>query len=254
MSTTLWTLVAVVLVYASVVAHETAHALAMRRMDIRMVEIGLGLRFWPRLTLPATSRRPFTLSLSPWLITAYVQMHPDDEDRISRLTYRDAAWISGAGIIVNLVLGIASLAVAGLAQGQWLLAAVCGFMATLLWLGRRGFVAYIVPALALPMTGLFVWIFVDMYSQTAPQVVGNLTDVLPNSPISALTAAAVVSLVLGLGNLLPFAPLDGGRIVIDILHRRFGSRAKHIADTAMRIAGGVLLVSEVVLAAWLLIG
>jgi membrane-associated protease RseP (regulator of RpoE activity) len=254
MNTPLWTAATAVLVYASVVAHEIAHAVAMRRLGIRVAEVGLGLRIWPRVTLPATPRRPFALSMSPWLVTAFVRAHDEDEVRIRTMAYRDSAWIFGAGIWTNIGFGTTALAVAELVQERWVSAVAFAVLTTLLWSVRRGFAAYVLPVLVLPMTGLFGWVVVDMFRHPSSEFTGNLADVLPSSPSAALTTAAVVSLALGFGNVMPFAPLDGGRIVIEIVRRRFGSRATRIVGTAMQIAGGALFLSELGFIAWLLLG
>src|SRR5437667_292005 len=68
----IWTAVAVAFFLAHLVLHEGAHALALREYGIPIREAGLGMPFPPRIVLKPTRRRPFALSLSPWIVGASV--------------------------------------------------------------------------------------------------------------------------------------------------------------------------------------
>lgn len=251
--TVLWTALAAVLSYATVVAHEAAHAVAMRRLGVRVAEVAFGLPLWPQWKLAPTTRRPFTLSLSPWPLSAHVRAHKDDVDRMDGLPYRDDAWISGAGIAINLVIGGGVLAINALVNGRWLLGSALAALSVLLWAFRRVFVAYLVPALAFPLAGWFVWMIVAMYSEGRGQFNANVSGLLPSSPLEALALAGGVSLILGLINMMPFAPLDGGRVALAAARRLFGARAEGIAGTVMAVGGIALLGSELLFLGWLAI-
>ncbi len=247
----LWTALAAVLSYATVVAHEAAHAVAMRRLGVRVAEVAFGLPLWPQWKLAPTTRRSFTLSLSPWPLSAHVRAHEDDVDRMGRLPYRDDAWISGAGIAINLVVGGGALAINALVNGRWQLGSVLAGLSVLLWVFRRMFVAYLVPALAFPLAGWFAWMIVTMYSEGRTQFNATVVDLLPSSPLEALALAGGISLTLGLINMMPFVPLDGGRVVLVAARQLFGARAEGIAGTVMSVGGIVLLSSELLFLGWL---
>lgn len=251
MNTALWTTVTVVLVYATVIAHEAGHAVAFRRAGVRVAEIGFGAQLPPRITLAPTPRRPFALVLSPWLVGAHVRPHGDDHGRMHELPYRDRAWISGSGITVNLVLGLLALLPVTLLHGRWPIASAITGLAVLLWAARKVFVAYVVPLLVLPIAAVTVWLTVSTYSRPKSQFVGELADLLPTSPIQALTLAGIVSLMLGMVNTLPFAPLDGHRIAVDAVDALLGERVGTIVWKFAKAGGWMLLASEAVFAGWL---
>ncbi|MGE3289236.1 MAG: site-2 protease family protein [Pseudonocardia sp.] len=61
-------------------------------------------------------------------------------------------------------------------------------------------------------------------------------------PLAALSWLAMMNVVLGVFNLLPGTPLDGGRVLHGVLWRHSGDRARatRIASTAGRVLGAVL--------------
>lgn len=233
----MWTTVAALLLLATVVAHEAAHALALRRLGIPIVEAGLGLPLAPRIVFAPRGRRTFRLSLSPWLIAAYVQPDPKREGDIARLPYRDRTWFEGAGIVANLLIGLVAIAgVFGLRERWWLavalLVAACGT-----WVFRRALCAYV-----LPVAGLAALVFLGqgvvlLFGEPSGPV-GLARMMAVSSGETALLLAGVMSLSLAILNMAPLFPFDGGRIASTVLETVSTARVA----ARFRVASGAVAV------------
>lgn len=225
----------VIALAAAVVVHEGAHALALRRLGFPIDEAGIGLPIPPqgRFHVP---RIPFTVTVSPWLLGAYVKAHPDDQEEIDALPYRDKAWFMNAGIIANLLAGGAIAAVTAALHGRALVAVLLAAAVAGTWIGRRLLAAYVVPALALP---LLIWLVGQVagtsisagntgfgyasLANTAPQHTG---------PVEALAFIGAVNLALAALNALPLFGLDNGKVVGEVLRRWAGARSVRIYEAA----------------------
>lgn len=252
--TVIWTAFAVVMFLGLLVVHEAAHARALRPHGIPISEAGLGAPLAPRLVLKPTARRPYALSLSPWLIMAYVRVDDAHEERIEKLPYRDKAWFYGAGIIANAVVGTGLTALILLVQGMWVRAVVWAAVTAGLWFGRRVFVAYAVPALALPLVAFLVWSVVASLGEPAG-LVGTARLLEVASALAALKIVAVMSLALAVLNMAPVFPFDGGRICAEVVRRRGGERAESAFQIAgVSVAVGLMAYAFVSDVGWLLLG
>lgn len=250
MSTVLNTTLAIALFLACVVIHEWAHAYALRQLGGQIKAFGVGLPLAPRIKLKPTARRPYSISISPWLVGAYVQARDEDEERIKNLSYWDQAWFSGAGVVANLVIGALLTAVVLTVEGKPFLALYWVAGAVAVWLLRRAFTALVMPIIALGILALVAYITIKTTAQIVsdtgtPQMsgllgVGELLTV--SSPLDALKVATLMSLSLGLFNMLPLVPVDGGRIVGDLVRRWWGEKA----STAYTAASVVLVLGLVV--------
>lgn len=227
MNAIIWTSVAAIATLAVLATHEAGHALALRRYGVPIVEAGLGLPFGPRITLKPTRRRPFRLSISLLLVGAYVTPDSDHMERLEALPYTDQAWYAGAGIAVNAVTGAALFAILRAVEHQWIPAAIFGGIAAVIVAAPRVFCAYIVPALALPVTALLAKTLTTSIGQpSGPVGVARLLHV--SSPSNALWAAALVAVNLALFNIFPIYPLDGGRIASALVQRWAGRNASKV--------------------------
>jgi regulator of sigma E protease len=90
-------------------------------------------------------------------------------------------------------------------------------------------------------------------SQAPPGVQGpvGITHVigvvlLDYGPALLILLAAVLSANLGLINILPFPPLDGGRVAILIVKRAFGKKGVSALETATYLVGFALLMAFIV--------
>lgn len=237
MNTIIWTSAAVLMFLAVLVSHEAGHAFALRRYGVPITEAGLGLPFGPRLVFQPTERRPFRLSFSLLLIGAYVTPDEDHAKRLEDLPYIDQAWWAGAGIAVNIVTGTALGAGLCAVHGRWTNGAVLAAVAIAVAARPRHFCAYIVPALSLPVLGLIVWTLALTVGQpSGPVGIGRALDV--SSPFDAVAAAAGIALSIGLFNMVPIFPFDGGRTA-RLLALRWGGRT---ADRAFQAVGALLAI------------
>lgn len=227
----MWTVFAVIMFVVMVVLHELGHAFALRRSGIPICEAGLGLAYAPRLVLKPTKRRPFALSLSPWLVAAYVVPDPAYRQQMEAMSYRDKTWHHGAGIVVNLVIATGLATLVFVLEGHWWRALIAAAATTALWLARRVFTAYAVPALAVPTAAYLGVMVVDSIGEPAGYV--ELASILTvGSGIAMLQVSAVLSFALAVLNMAPIFPVDGGRICREIVQRWAGPRGVRIFETA----------------------
>lgn len=246
MSTVLWTTVAVILVLLALATHEAAHALALRKLGFHIVEAGLGLPLPPRIVLPATSRIPFRLSLSPWLLGAYVEPDPKQQKAIDALPYIDRAWYSGAGVIANFITGGSIAAALFLANGRWVMSMMFTVGVVVLYLLRRYVAAYLLPVLGIPVLLWLGYLLTKNVGQ--PQgPVGLGMDLVVSTPYHAIIVGGLaVSLALGIMNMIPIYPFDGGRIMDAALSRLFGAQSASVFRVATGVLAGCFIMYSVV--------
>lgn len=227
----------------AVTVHEAAHALVLRRLGIPISHAGLGLPFWPILTIRVPSV-PFRLTLSPWLVGAYVRPDEAYEDQIDALPYRAHSWFLNAGIVANAVLGFALVAAAAALQLNLVKAVICLIAAAVFWLFRRAIAAYVLPALSVPALAVIVYGLSLEWAAGRPGVgLAGLAapEVAPNGLAEAVGFAGAISLSLALVNMLPLFGLDNGKVV-DLLLHRWGP---HWFCTAYQYAGVALVLAMI---------
>lgn len=244
------TTLAVVLFILCVIVHEAAHAYALHQVGFTIKAAGLGLPLWPRLKLKPTARRPYSISVSPWIIAAYVQARDEDEEKIKKLSYWDQAWFSGAGVVANLAVGGMLVGVVLAIQGHIVPAFGWAGMGLLVWWAGRFVTAVMVPVVALGVFGLIIYTTVTTTAQLVtgtgdPQMSGVLgigKFLTVSTPLDALKVAALMSISLGLINMLPLRPFDGGRICGDLVRRWWGATAERVyTAVSVALALGFLL-------------
>jgi len=244
----------IVLVLAVIALHELNHGRLMVRYGIKVPEAGLGIpvKFLPCLSLKISPR--FTFKLHPLLLGAYVQ--PADEKEIERLSYQEKAHIFGAGIVANLVISFllnAFLMVALLIirperwdMGDTIYLAAYVILAVIFLRFDKFLSKYVFPFLGLLLTGYLIWSIIHLgFQKSLMGPIGIVQAGLSiTSLIEATAWAAVVSLGLGLINLLPLYPLDGGRILKAFLEKK--SNLSLGIRNAILGGGSVLLVLLIV--------
>lgn len=210
MVTAAWSALTIVLFLAAVGVHQAGHAAAYRELGIPLRRAGFGLPARPYLTLQPTSARPYPLTVSPWIIGAYAE--PDiDPEAAAQMTYRQAAWYCSGGVIANLTMGFALLAVYFFLRGELLPMLVTAALAGAAWGARHWVAVFLVPVAGLAVLGTEIWgLTAGLTSHTGITLLQLLTI---RSVSAALLAAAVFSLSVALFHLLPIPALDGGRMV-----------------------------------------
>lgn len=213
MSTVLWTTTAVLLLLINIALHEAGHALVLVKLGGRIREAGLGLPFPPRLVLPPRGRRQFRLSLSPWVIAAYVEPDPDSETMVQQLSYRDQAWFAGVGVIVNAVIATAVAALVFALQGRWVAMSVTLAIGAAIWVVRK------LICMAIPLLGVGAVVLVALSvlhaarTEQASGPLGVASALTVGSASEMLTITFLLSASLAILNCLPLYPFDGGRVV-----------------------------------------
>lgn len=245
----------VLLIFASVAVHELGHAVAMRRLGVQVDTVSLlGFPGLGTVELPIKhSLFPGTRwVLHPLILGAYVK--PDEED-IKRLSSREKDIIAGAGPLANVCFSIVLLALAAatfgvakilsgvgtralalqvaLAAGTLGVVVLSWMLAWFLWRCREFVTAYLLLPLGFVFLAYFAYGFVTRYGLYG---VGSMTETtqilhqgsakMADKPVLvqvgyAALMSAVVSMMLGLGNLMPLMPLDGGHMLRErIRHQR----------------------------------
>lgn len=237
----MWVALAVASLLLHLVVHEGAHALALRRLGGDIKEAGLGLPFPPRVRVKVPTRRPdrrpLLVSISPWLIGAYVVPDEHSEELVEQVRYRDRAWFLGAGVVANLLLTIGSLAVIAALNGAWVSTAAVAAAGWLLWVGRKLVTAYM-PVLGAAAAVLIVALAVQSFGQRAGPVGTAQLLARADDLQSVMVMSAAIGLSLALFNAMPVYPFDGGRITDTVLRGRFGEK---VSDRFRNLTGGVAL-------------
>lgn len=216
----------VLILLVLVLAHETAHALALRGFGIPIVEAGLGFGK-PKLTIKPRGRLRIALTISPWLAGAYVKHDPARHKDLEALGYHKIAWFCNAGIVINLIIGAGLAAIAGAMKGNWIHAAVAAAVGVALWLFRRAIAAYILPALAIPALVLIGWGLAIAWSQGQTGLgFAGIGAFAPHSAVDAVTVAAVFSIGLAILNSIPLGPFDNGTVVGLLIQWKIGHRVE----------------------------
>lgn len=243
-----------VLLLLALASHELSHGIAMRRNGIKVPEAGLG---FPIPHLPSLKIRispTLTFYIHPFLLGAYVK--PSNEEDIEILPYSAKTDIYAAGVIANFILGFILLALSliwAMAIGLELLIlnqpitlAVSIILPILLWFGRRIFSRYLFPFLGFPLVGYLAWsIATHGIGQTVMGPVGAVQIALKLSNLpEILLWGGAISIGLGLVNLMPIVPLDGGRTLLALIERIFGE--KPALERIVTLAG-VLAISLLII-------
>lgn len=218
----IYILITLLILGVLIVAHEFGHYVAARRLGIGVTEFSIGMG--PALYQRDGKHTRFSLRALPLggycalegeqetaetaqLLTGTAPVSPPAKraDAFSERPARQRLIVLAAGVVVNFVLGYAILYVACLVAGTGPFAAF----------GRAGqlFVLYaglIFTSLKMLITGA-----AGVSDMTGPvgmvQIVGEL---YAYGPVSLMLFSAMLSINLGIMNLIPIPALDGGQIVL----------------------------------------
>ncbi len=241
--------------------HELGHSLAMRTFGIRTTEAGLGLPIPPMLTVYRNDN--FKFKVSPWLLGAYVSgathVHGKgdepcyDDSPVSRLSFKQQAWVNNAGVFANFLVAAIGLTVLSLVAGSFLLAAGVATAVVLLWFFRRPFAVYVLPALSLPFLAFMGYAFWMSWSAGDTGLgFAGMGQFAPSTFRDTLLLFTVINVTIGILNSLPIPPLDNGKQCLMLVERWWGEKAAKVYLAAGGLLVALSLASAVASDLWAL--
>lgn len=228
--------------------HELGHAFAMRSSGLELRGVAIGILV-PHMTkdfkIPALFGSA-TISASPLIFGAGVAV---DAQALRSLSRERQATIFGAGVILNVALAIVFYALYCALMGSWV---GTGISATVLFaiIAANAAFSSIIALYVIPIAGLIALIgFSIAFAQRKLENDGPIAGVRVGVEL-ALTKeaplyAAVISFMIGAGNMIPMLPLDGGRIA-GLWFQEWNWSVSHI-DTWNTIVAGWMIVTTVLL-------
>lgn len=240
----------VFLLCVSMFVHELGHALYMQKYGVRIKTFSIGLNC--PLKIQFKSERVLggaTVQITPLLVGAYVEPAEDGVETLQSLPYKERADVSGAGPLANIMFAVLLVLVYKALLKGWdffepsTMIGV-GVLAALYY-GRKILSRYIFLPLGIVLTASLVWGVIHDPLETVAGPIGIIKMATEHSSSVAeiVIFSVLISLAIGLMNLLPFYPLDGGRIAEALLQNR-----SERAQNAFRLVGVVLLLLLVGLA------
>ncbi len=219
-----------VLIVAAMILHELGHAVAMlhRKVQVSRIGIGMAIPFLPNLRLKfRLVRYGAVFEIKPIPLFAYVEPTRRGNALLERMSYKDAAVVYGAGVLVNFAFAAFLVACALLLDPksfgpkQAVFVGIASAIMFLMWSCRRFFCRYLTLPIGFAMTLLIFW---SAFNYPITQVLSGPIGIAKDaanyaSNISeSLRFAGIISMSLGLANCLPVFPADGGRILDSLLH------------------------------------
>lgn len=222
--------IAILILVAVLAIHEFSHAVAMRHYGVPVKQAGLGFPVPPMITL-SVPRISFPITVSWFLLGAYVSPTPEGEELMKKLPYREQAVIFGAGVVANLVTAAVIYVVLVLFVSDYSLTEQlvrAGLVAAVVILGIRFisfFCSFAIIPLGLAMFAAVAFIVVKAVLVDPVEAVASGADGNIAGPVGIvkMTFAIkdfwdvmiwgyIISMALGTTNMLPLSILDGGRI------------------------------------------
>ena len=212
-----------------VLIHEAGHFLVARLCKIKVSEFAIG--FGPLIWSKETEKTKYSLRLIP--LGGYVNMlgeeeRSEEEGSFSKASIPKRIAIVAAGGLVNIIFAILLYIV--------LVTIVTGNFGT-----------------AVSSTGAFIMSMVESIKLlfTGGVTVDNLMGPIGISEVVAQTSGfmdflyimALVSMSLGVTNLLPFPPLDGGKILIYIIEAIRRKPLKENFELKLQMIGFLVLIT-----------
>ena len=212
-----------------VLIHETGHFVVARLCKIKVREFAIG--FGPVIWKKETENTKYAIRLIP--LGGFVNMlgeeeQSDEEGSFSKASIPKRIAIVAAGGLVNIIFAILLYIV-------------------LIWVVTGNFV------MAISSSGNFVmamWESIKLLF-TGGVTVDNLMGPIGISQVVAQTSGiidflyimALISMSLGVTNLLPFPPLDGGKILIYIVEAIRRKSLKQDFELKLQMLGFLLLIT-----------
>ena len=212
-----------------VLIHEAGHFLVARLCKIKVNEFSIG--FGPLIWKKETSKTKYSIRLIP--LGGYVNMlgeeeRSEEEGSFSQASIPKRIVIVAAGGLVNILFAIILYII--------LITIVTGDFVTSLT-STGDFIMAMVDSIKLLFTG----------GVTVDSLMGpiGISEVVAQTSgiIDFLYIMALISMSLGVTNLLPFPPLDGGKILIYIIEAIRRKPLKENFELKLQMIGFVALIT-----------
>ena len=211
-----------------VLIHETGHFLVARLCKVKVNEFAIG--FGPVIWQKETTRTKYALRLIP--LGGFVSMlgeeeRSDEEGSFSKASIPKRIAILAAGGVVNIIFAIILyIILATIITGNFGIAIS----------GAGNFIMAMVESIKMIFTG----------GVTVNDLMGpiGISEVVAqtSTTIDFFYIMALISMSLGVTNLLPFPPLDGGKILIYIIEAIRRKPLKEDFELKLQMAGFLLLI------------
>mgnify|MGYP001625183168 FL=1 len=211
-----------------VLIHETGHFLVARLCKVKVNEFAIG--FGPVIWQKETTRTKYALRLIP--LGGFVSMlgeeeRSDEEGSFSKASIPKRIAIVAAGGVVNIIFAIILyIILATIITGNFGIAIS----------GAGNFIMAMVESIKMIFTG----------GVTVNDLMGpiGISEVVAqtSTTIDFFYIMALISMSLGVTNLLPFPPLDGGKILIYIIEAIRRKPLKEDFELKLQMAGFLLLI------------
>ena len=211
-----------------VLIHETGHFLVARLCKVKVNEFAIG--FGPVIWQKETTRTKYALRLIP--LGGFVSMlgeeeRSDEECSFSKASIPKRIAIVAAGGVVNIIFAIILyIILATIITGNFGIAIS----------GAGNFIMAMVESIKMIFTG----------GVTVNDLMGpiGISEVVAqtSTTIDFFYIMALISMSLGVTNLLPFPPLDGGKILIYIIEAIRRKPLKEDFELKLQMAGFLLLI------------
>lgn len=220
-----------------IIIHEGGHFIVAKLCKVRVNEFSIG--FGPKIWLKQGKETKYELRLIP--CGGFVNMegeeeHSDKEGSFSKTSIPRRFAIVVAGASVNIIFGLLA----------YMILIMCRYMIAV----EPNFINSI--SYALSSTGTLIYAMFDSIVQLFSGNV-SINDMMGPVGISQMVSQtsgivqfvyllAVVSISLGITNLLPFVPLDGGKAVLLILEAIRRKPLKQETELKIQSAGFFILI------------
>lgn len=220
--------------------HELGHVVAFRRVGVEIDTMSVGIPWGPRISIKSKFLRRyaganFTLVLSPLVLGGYVK--PDKDEEEDRLSSDEKALVYGGGVIANILLflfiysmmvvtviinfgardvGVPMLPFLG-KHNPWVTLGFVGLLAGNLLYYARFVCRWVFPFIGIAVSVLVALLLWKMLADTALLAKAGFIEIAGQTQSASEAGyfwsyVGSLSFIIGLGNLLPFYPLDGGHI------------------------------------------